>query len=104
MRQSASDLLPESLKTGFLNASIGSSGEFRPHLVLNDPPRSKVLTTLLKELESCTSFEFSVAFITTGGLAMLLQGLIDAESRGVRGKILTSDYLNLPTPMPSNTS
>lgn len=98
MRQSASDLLPESLKTGFLNASIGSSGEFRPHLVLNDPPRSKVLTTLLKELESCTSFEFSVAFITTGGLAMLLQGLIDAESRGVRGKILTSDYLNFTDP------
>lgn len=98
MRQSASDLLPESLKTGFLNACLSSSGEFRPHLVLNDPPRSKVLTTLLKELDSCTSFEFSVAFITTGGLAMLLQGLIDAQQRGVKGKILTSDYLNFTDP------
>ncbi|MFA6682091.1 MAG: DEAD/DEAH box helicase family protein, partial [Sphaerochaeta sp.] len=98
MEQSVSELLPESLRTGFLNASIGSSGEFRPHLVLNDPPRSKVLTTLLKELDTCTSFEFSVAFITTGGLGMLLQGLLDAQQRGVKGKILTSDYLNFTDP------
>ncbi|MBI9095198.1 MAG: DEAD/DEAH box helicase [Sphaerochaeta sp.] len=98
MDQNVHELLPKSLETGFLNASIGSSGEFRPHLVLNDPPRSKVLTTLLKELESCTSFEFSVAFITAGGLAMLQQGLHDAEARNVRGKILTSDYLNFTDP------
>lgn len=92
------ELLPKSLETGFLDAEIGSSGEFRPHLVLNDPPRSKVLTTLLKELASCTSFEFSVAFITSGGLAMLLQGLHDAEKRGIRGRILTSDYLTFTDP------
>jgi len=98
MEQRVSALLPESLRTGFLNASIGSSGEFRPHLVLNDPPRSKVLTSLLKELDSCTSFEFSVAFITAGGLAMLQQSLHDADARGVRGKILTSDYLNFTDP------
>ena len=98
MKQTVSALLPESLKTGFLDAGIGSSGEFRPHLVLNDPPRSKVLTSLLKELESCTSFEFSVAFITSGGLAMLQQGLHEAQARGVRGKILTSDYLNFTDP------
>ncbi len=98
MKQSVSDLLPESIRTGFINSSIGSSGEFRPHLVLNDPPRSKVLTTLPKELDSCTSFEFSVAFITAGGLAMLQQGLHDAAARGVKGKILTSDYLNFTDP------
>ena len=97
-QQNVGELLPKSLETGFLNASIDSSGEFRPHLVLNDPPRSKVLTSLLKELESCTSFEFSVAFITAGGLAMLQQGLHDAGDRGVRGKILTSDYLNFTDP------
>ena len=98
MKQTVQDLLPKSLETGFLDAEIGSSGEYRPHLVLNDPPRSKVLTTLLKELDSCTSFEFSVAFITSGGLAMLQQGLHDAEKRGVKGKILTSDYLTFTDP------
>ena len=98
MHKNISELLFESIKTGFLDASLGSSGEFRPHLVLNDPPRSKVLTHLLKELDSCTSFEFSVAFITTGGLGMLLQGLLDAQQRGVKGKILTSDYLNFTDP------
>ena len=98
MKQNVHELLPKSLETGFLDAGIGSSGEYRPYLVLNDPPRSKVLTTLLKELDSCTSFEFSVAFITSGGLAMLQQGLHNAEARGVRGKILTSDYLNFTDP------
>ena len=91
-------MLSRSMETGFLDACIGSSGEFRPHLVLNDPPRSKVLTSLLKELDSCTSFEFSVAFITTGGLGMLLQGLLNAQQRGVKGKVLTSDYLNFTDP------
>lgn len=98
MKQRVHELLPKSLETGFLDAGIGSSGEFRPHLVLNDPPRSKVLTTLLKELETCTSFEFSVAFITSGGLAMLQQGLLDAQQRGIKGRVLTSDYLTFTDP------
>lgn len=98
METSIQELLPKSLKTGFLDATIQSSGEFRPHLVLNEPQQSKVLSSLLRELEGCSSFAFSVAFITAGGLAMLQQGLRDAEARGVRGKILTSDYLHFTDP------
>ena len=98
MKASVFSDLPKSLETGFLDASIQSSGEFRPHLVLNDPPRNKVLSTLIKELDSCTYFEFSVAFITSGGLAMLLQSLYEAQKRGVKGKILTSDYLTFTDP------
>lgn len=90
--------LEKSVGTGFLDESIESSGDLRPNLVLNDPPRSKVLSTLLKELQWCTSFEFSVAFITTGGLAMLQQALLEAQSRGVEGRILTSDYLTFTEP------
>ncbi len=98
MSRRVQDLLPKSLETGFLDACIGSSGEYRPRLVLNDPPRSKVLTALLKELDRCSSFEFSVAFITKGGLAMLQQGLHDAQARGVSGRVLTSDYLSFTDP------
>ncbi|AEV28680.1 DNA/RNA helicase, superfamily II [Sphaerochaeta pleomorpha str. Grapes] len=90
--------LPQNLHSGFIDASVPSSGNYGPHLVLNDPPRTKVLATLLQELDQCTSFVFSVAFITSGGLAMIFQSLCDAQKRGVKGKILTSDYLNFTDP------
>lgn len=87
-----------SLETSFLDSRLPSSVSLRPHLVLNDPPRTKVMETLERELTACTSFSFSVAFITKGGLAMLLQPLYEAQRRGVKGKILTSDYLTFTDP------
>ncbi len=87
-----------SLETSFFNSRIPSTISLRPHLVLNDPPRTKVMETLERELATCTSFSFSVAFITKGGLAMLLQPLYEAQRRGVKGKILTSDYLTFTDP------
>lgn len=70
----------------------------RPHLVLNEPPENNVLATLSRELEQCTFFQFSVAFITRGGVATLLQPLYDLKERGIKGRILTSDYLNFSDP------
>ncbi len=40
----------------------------------------------------------SVAFITMGGIAPLLGTLKDLERKGVRGKILTTDYLMFSDP------
>ncbi|MDC7245210.1 MAG: DEAD/DEAH box helicase [Sphaerochaetaceae bacterium] len=96
--QSPSADLPLSLTSGFIDYRTQSPLAYRPSLILNDPPRSKVIHTLIRELNECTSFEFSVAFITTGGVMMLLQSLYDAQKRGVKGKILTSDYLNFTEP------
>ncbi|WP_320127493.1 DEAD/DEAH box helicase [uncultured Sphaerochaeta sp.] len=90
--------LPQNLHAGFIDGSIQTYGNYRPRLVLNDPPRSKVLTTLIEELDQCTEFTFSVAFLTSGGVAMLFQALCDAQKRGVKGKILTTDYLNFTDP------
>jgi superfamily II DNA or RNA helicase len=91
------NLLP-SLTSGFINYTNPSLTAYRPSLVLNNPPQSKVIHTLNRELASCTSFEFSVAFITTGGIMMLIQALYEAQLRGVKGKILTSDYLGFTEP------
>ena len=93
-----SNILPQCLNSGFIDYSIPSNENYRPSLVLNDPPRSKVIHTLCRELETCSSFEFSVAFITSGGIMMLLQSLYEAKKRGVKGKILTSDYLGFTDP------
>lgn len=57
---------------------------------------------LLKELKTCLSecekFYFSVAFINFSGLQLLLDSFKELEEKGVKGKILTSTYLNFTEP------
>ena len=91
--------LSKSIQTGFLNQTIYSGKDFRPELLTNNFKKGKkVLSTILHELESCDEFWFSVAFITTGGIATLMNTLIDLEKRDVKGKILASQYLNFTHP------
>ena len=93
-----SDLL-KSLQTGFINSSLDSKMEFRPQLLVNDYLSGrKVLTTIDHELNSCQEFWFSVAFITTSGIATVHQTLINLEKKGVKGNILASQYLNFTQP------
>lgn len=49
-------------------------------------------------MESCDEFDFSVAFITMGGLSTLYQSFRNAKERGVRGRILTTNYLHFNDP------
>jgi superfamily II DNA or RNA helicase/HKD family nuclease len=91
--------LSESFKTGFIDHRVASVREFRPELVTNDKKAGKkVLTTILRELESCDEFWFSIAFVTTSGVAALINTLVELEKKGVRGKILASQYLNFTQP------
>ncbi|MFA5699606.1 MAG: DUF3427 domain-containing protein, partial [Sphaerochaeta sp.] len=91
--------LERSLYSAFLDASRGGSEALRPRLVLNDQCRqSRVADVINTHLRSCSSFAFSVAFITRGGLATLFQALLEAKRRGVTGRILTSDYLTFTDP------
>ncbi|GEB77385.1 DUF3427 domain-containing protein [Sporolactobacillus inulinus] len=58
--------------------------------------------TFLYELQqafsTCEAFYFSVAFINYSGLQLLLDHLKELRERGVRGKIMTSTYLNFTEP------
>lgn len=49
---------------------------------------------LIKFLDSCDSFIFNVAFINFSGVQLLLDSLEKLEKKGIKGKILTSTYLN----------
>ena len=91
------DLL-KGLETGFIDRDRFPDSALKPRLVLNNPPEQKVLSTIQRELSSCKSFEFSVAFITMGGLACLWNSLKDTFVRGVPGKIITTDYLHFTEP------
>lgn len=91
--------LEKSLKTGFIDKTYPYSGQFLPQLLVNDSKRGKkVLNALLKGLNTCEEFWFSVAFVTTGGVASIIETLVDLERRGVKGKILVSQYLNFTQP------
>jgi len=96
------DLLPnfgKSLQTGFVDKSVLSDLAYQPELIVNqkNPPK-KVLSTILHELEYCNQFFISVAFVTTSGVATLINKLKELENRGVKGKILVSQYLNFTQP------
>jgi len=91
--------LSKSFTTGFIDHRVASVREYRPELITNDKKAGKkVLTTILRELESCNEFWFSIAFVTTGGVAALINTFVDLERRGVKGRILASQYLNFTHP------
>lgn len=88
-----------SLDTGFVDHNIESEVLYRPKLLVNKKiPKEKVLTTLLQELSFCEEFNISVAFVTTSGIAVLLNTLLELEQKGIKGKVLVSQYLNFTQP------
>ncbi len=87
----------QSLKKGFIDKDIPHKGNYTPKLLVNNK-NEKVLSTIIDELQKCETFYFSVAFITESGLASLKAQLLDLSNKGVKGKILTSNYLGFNSP------
>ena len=58
----------------------------------------KLSHELICQFNSCSTFYLSVAFINKSGLAVLKQTLIDLKNKGIKGKIITSSYLNFNHP------
>ena len=54
--------------------------------------------TLKENLENCNEFKISVAFITYGGLQVLLDTLKELEAHNIPGEILTTTYQYMTTP------
>lgn len=91
--------IEKSLYTGFIDRAFPSSPSLRPRLIINNREKhQKVLLTIQSELSSCTQFDIAVAFITRDGIASLLQTLLEASQRGVRGRLLTTNYLHFNEP------
>ena len=91
--------IQQAVITGFVDETNSSLNDYRPSILTNDPiTNDKVLSTILEELRVCESFFLSVAFITSGGVASIMGTLMDLEEKGVKGKILVSEYLNFTEP------
>lgn len=89
----------KSLDTGFVDKEAESEVLYRPKLLINKKiPKEKVLSTLIQELNYCNGFNISVAFVTTSGIAVLFNTLLELERKGIKGKVLVSQYLNFTQP------
>ena len=66
-------------------------------LIINSE-RGNLLNELKRCLSECDKFYFSVAFINFSGLQLLLDSFKELEDKKVKGKILTSTYLNFTEP------
>ncbi|MFS0823191.1 DEAD/DEAH box helicase [Bacillus sp. 1P02SD] len=62
-------------------------------LIINSE-KGNLLNELIRSIKECEKFYFSVAFINFSGLQLLLEPIKEAEERGIKGKIITSTYLN----------
>lgn len=91
--------LMKGLERGYIDESIVASEGFRPQLITNNPERKeKVITTLKQEMESCDEFMFSVAFVNSGGVNALAQEFRDLDRKGIRGRLIASQYQNFTEP------
>ena len=87
------------LNTAFIDYRMDSNLALRPRFISNNHAKGvKVLSELESELSKCDEFAISVAFITRGGITPLLQVLKNLEKKGVKGRILTTDYESFTDP------
>lgn len=88
-----------SLQTGYVDKNILSDLAYQPELLVNqkNPPK-KILSSILYELENCNQFYISVAFVTTSGVATIINKLKELENREIKGEVLVSQYLNFTQP------
>ena len=91
--------LQNGLNAAYINASVAANLAYKPEFVSNNPEEGKkVISSVEDELLRCDQFQISVAFITMGGVTPLLQTLKELEEKGVKGQILTTNYLNFSEP------
>ena len=86
-------------ETAFIDGAVASNLAYKPQFISNNYKEGKkVLSSIEDELLVCDQFQISVAFITMGGITPLLQTLKALEKKGVKGEILTTNYLNFSEP------
>lgn len=99
MEDKGYELLKQGLTTAFIDHNNISNLAYKPQFISNDYKEGqKVISSIEDELFVCDEFAISVAFITTSGITPLLQTLSELEQRGIKGRILTTDYLNFSEP------
>ena len=91
--------LQNGLSAAYINGSVAANLAYKPAFVSNNLEEGKkVISSVEDELLRCEEFQISVAFITMGGVTLLLQTLKELEEKGIKGQILTTNYLDFSEP------
>lgn len=89
----------ECLRAGYIDSAIEVKQSFIPKFLVNDKSKAvDVLSVLKAQLKDCDRFDFSVAFITEGGIQVLVGLLNMLRDQNIPGRILTTTYLNFNEP------
>lgn len=99
MTQEKLQKLHNGFETEYIDEAVASNLAYKPQFVSNNYKQGrKVLSSIEDELLACDQFQISVAFITLGGIVPLLQTLRELEKKGIKGEVLTTNYLNFSEP------
>ena len=91
--------LQQGMATAFIDRTNPSNLAYKPQFISNNYKEGrKVLTSIEDELRNCDEFFISVAFVTLSGITPLLQTLKELEKKQIKGRILTTNYLNFSNP------
>ena len=72
---------------------------YNPRLLTNNPKNGeKVFVDIINYLKKCDSFMFCVAFLNMGGYQILFKTLDEISARGIKGKIVVSEYQTFTEP------
>lgn len=87
------------LRAGFIDSATKCADDARPMFVCNSKEAgTSLLSVIERQLATCRAFDFCVAFVADSGLQPLVEVLADLARRGVKGRFLTSTYLNFNSP------
>lgn len=95
--------IEQGAKNSFVKYEPPKKNTYLSGLITNDTkPKTYTLdsfgSVLCEELETCDEFWFSVAFITPDGVEDIANALASTKKRGIKGKILTTDYETFTNP------
>ncbi len=90
-------VLQDAILNGLISTQYQGNTLLGPQLLTNNQS-STIWQTLRHELLLCKNFTWSVAFITLDMLVPFKAVMADLAQQGVRGTIITSDYLNFNHP------
>lgn len=93
------DSLSDSIYTSLIDKNHISQKNLRMRLLYNDHQNNMKLSYEIESLlADCKTFDFSVAFVSESGLAALKEKLFLLQKKGVKGRIITSTYLEFNSP------
>ena len=84
---------------GFIDSNKEANIDYIPTLLTNEPEEGmKVFCEVVKELNRCIEFKFSVAFLTMSGIQILYNTLNKLKANNIKGTIVVSQYQNFTEP------